>query len=88
MSIFHTIRSVIARTAATFKPVARSHDGQLLRPGMRIRLAIGPVSAIHTVEKIVGDGVIMVRYSDGVSDRSFSNSWVVVAKRRRSARRR
>lgn len=81
MSILKKLIGRFRRNPAS-EPVAKAHNGVILRPGMRIRFAIGG-EAIHRVNRIIRDDLIEVRFSDGVLDTSNPKNWIPVRRRRR-----
>lgn len=71
-----------ARLQWLSSPIATSHNGIVLQPGMKIRLPGG--EGTHTVHRVIGHDLIQVKYSDGVVDSAPSKQWNAVrAKRRR-----
>lgn len=70
------------RRKPTTEPIAKAHNGVILRPGMRIRFAIGGETT-HRVNRIIRDDLIEVRFSDGVFDTSNPKNWIPVRRRHR-----
>lgn len=81
MSLLKTLISKFRRKPTT-DPIAKGHNGAILHPGMRIRLAFGG-EGTHRVSRVLRDNLIEVRFSDGVKDISTSTNWIPVRRRRR-----